>query len=634
MIFMSNNIVNCPNCGSEVKEGMKFCEKCGNSITPQIQRYCNICGAKLMEDAKFCNACGGKVENENKASSESQQVHSTGINVSGNQQGANDVVQNAGNGKPSNEKPNRSDISKQTKITIIISGAVAAVVITVLLIVVTVGLFTKRPPKNTYTDDNNIINYTYETTYETTYEVTTTTQVLIPVVDVTNMEYPDAVKALTDAGFTNITSDVQISSDDERWVVVYQSIPAGEEIVADNVINLDCVKRCYLYLDITSDYNLIFSTYAITVLLDGTSLGSVDNGDVMTYLADVECGEHTISFCKADDSSINQSKTLMVSEDTTYTCKLTHGSSSISIINEDIQNNIDKASLEVIDVTDMPLSDAKIKLKNIGFTNITTDPKDIIAESGWIVTSQSIDPGICIDKNDSIQLGCINGDKYFAYYIGKNPNECDKMAEGSWYKITYRKDSFTTYDLSLLSERGKEDYFVSSVSYLGVSKELNLYLTYTGPTPIPTATPTPRPTSNTTRTTTAPTTKTVDYSTNDYETAKDGNTGVYAYKRSGTNYDQYLIIDFDEGFIYYFCEGNGDETCDKMKIDSGDLNSLLYFYFVDGDDVALYAVNFAWQRRPEHLIFQDDDGFDWDYYTTNLTKALELRDSKEIYDYY
>ena len=150
----------------------------------------------------------------------------------------------------------------------------------------------------------------------------------------------------------------------------------------------------------------------------------------------------------------------------------------------------------------------------------------------------------------------------------------------------------------------------------------------------PTNTPTPRPTSNTTWTTTTPTSKTVDYSTNDYETAKDGNTGVYSYKRSGSNYDIYLIIDFDEGYIYYFTEGNGEETCDKMAIDSGDLNSMLFFYFVDGEDVALYTVYFAWQRRPEHLIYRDEDGFEWDYYSTNLNRALNLRDSKEIYDYF
>ena len=108
--------------------------------------------------------------------------------------------------------------------------------------------------------------------------------------------------------------------------------------------------------------------------------------------------------------------------------------------------------------------------------------------------------------------------------------------------------------------------------------------------------------------------------------------GVVFFDYNGTLYDDKKI--FDEGYIYYFTEGNGEETCDKMAIDSGDLNSMLFFYFVDGEDVALYTVYFAWQRRPEHLIYRDEDGFEWDYYSTNLNRALNLRDSKEIYDYF
>lgn len=688
---------------------MKFCGKCGNKITPQIQKFCKDCGAKLMDGAMFCNVCGGKTDNAMDISAESDHVqgvntettnlsdyavyttkngkhqklgslqpHSKKVTDEGNNivftyengrlhstktgsyytvdfkgdiyendqkvgyiqnyleytnkhensyesPNLNSSTHNTSNNNYSpTPKPSQNGMSKNMMITIIV--AAASVVTIILFGALFAGIVASRAKKNNseFTNGN----------YPLSNNVTTATQELITVIDVINMEYPDAVKALSDAGFTNITSDVQSSADDERWVVVTQSVPAGKEILAEDNIALSCVKRCYLYLDITSENNLVFSKYSITLSLDGTTIGTVDNGGVITYLADVDCGEHILSFCKSDASVPNQSKSLTVQKDTTYSCKLSHGSGYIEIKNEDIQFNIDKASLEVIDVIDIPLSDAKAKLKSIGFTNIVTDPASITGESSWIVTTQSIAPGLCIDKNESIQLGCVNGDDYFAYYIGKNPNECDKMAAGSWYKITYKKDAFTTYDLSLLSERGKEDYIVSSVSYLGGSKDLNLYLDYIGPTPVPTATSTPRPTNNTTRTTTEATSKSVDYSTNDYETAKDGNTGVYAYIRSGPNYDIYLIIDFDEGFVYYFTEGNGDETCEKMEIDSGDLNSLLYFYYVDGDDVALYAVNFAWARRPEHLILQDEDGFDWDYYSTNLNRALALRDSKEIYDYY
>ena len=67
-----------------------------------------------------------------------------------------------------------------------------------------------------------------------------------------------------------------------------------------------------------------------------------------------------------------------------------------------------------------------------------------------------------------------------------------------------------------------------------------------------------------------------------------------------------------------------------MAIDHGDLNDILFCYLHDGDDTILLGFNFAWKRRPEHLIMQDEYGNDWDYYTTDLEDALALRDTKEI----
>lgn len=46
----------CPNCNSEVKDGMRFCPKCGTEI-PQI-RYCSECGTELKDGMRFCPKCG------------------------------------------------------------------------------------------------------------------------------------------------------------------------------------------------------------------------------------------------------------------------------------------------------------------------------------------------------------------------------------------------------------------------------------------------------------------------------------------------------------------------------------------------------------------------------------------------
>lgn len=125
----------------------------------------------------------------------------------------------------------------------------------------------------------------------------------------------------------------------------------------------------------------------------------------------------------------------------------------------------------------------------------------------------------------------------------------------------------------------------------------------------------------------------VFYSTNSRDTVDDGNTGVYSYKSKGGSYDIYWIIDFDQGYVYYFTEGNGDSNCDRLKIDSGDLNTYINITYHDGGNAWSYALHFKYVDHPEHLVVNDQNGFSYDYYTTDLGKALAIRSSKTIKDY-
>ncbi len=47
----------CPQCGSSVVAGAKFCRQCGASLTAA----CASCGAPVAADAKFCRRCGSAV---------------------------------------------------------------------------------------------------------------------------------------------------------------------------------------------------------------------------------------------------------------------------------------------------------------------------------------------------------------------------------------------------------------------------------------------------------------------------------------------------------------------------------------------------------------------------------------------
>ena len=58
----------CPKCNAELREGAKFCTKCGEKIVQQCEQkteqqpVCVKCGAPLKPGAKFCTKCGAKVQ--------------------------------------------------------------------------------------------------------------------------------------------------------------------------------------------------------------------------------------------------------------------------------------------------------------------------------------------------------------------------------------------------------------------------------------------------------------------------------------------------------------------------------------------------------------------------------------------
>lgn len=126
--------------------------------------------------------------------------------------------------------------------------------------------------------------------------------------------------------------------------------------------------------------------------------------------------------------------------------------------------------------------------------------------------------------------------------------------------------------------------------------------------------------------------KAVSYSTNDYETAKKGNTGVFSYKNT-SSYDVYWIIDLDEGYVYFFTDGNGEIYCDKVKIVSGTLNDSMMITWDYGSEECSWYLHFKYVDHPETLVIYDHLGVVTEFTTTNLEEALKLREAKEILEY-
>ncbi|MCM1024722.1 MAG: hypothetical protein NC395_11805 [Prevotella sp.] len=125
--------------------------------------------------------------------------------------------------------------------------------------------------------------------------------------------------------------------------------------------------------------------------------------------------------------------------------------------------------------------------------------------------------------------------------------------------------------------------------------------------------------------------KSIFYSTNDLQTAKKGNSGVYSYRSRGGEYYIYYVIDFDEGYVYRFLDS--DTSCDRLKIESGDLNDVIIVTYHDGDDTWSNGLHFKWKNQPDHLVLEDNNHFETDFYPTDLDDALKIRDKKKIIDY-
>lgn len=115
-------------------------------------------------------------------------------------------------------------------------------------------------------------------------------------------------------------------------------------------------------------------------------------------------------------------------------------------------------------------------------------------------------------------------------------------------------------------------------------------------------------------------------STNDAETAKLGNSGKFSYIMRAPKYDQYYLIDFDEGVVYNFHYENGYVDGTVYTIGSGDLNSGLKVIYNDGEFT--FYLHYHYENNPAALI-ELLDGEETKYDAASIDDTLKI---KEIYE--
>ena len=61
----------CPQCQTEIREGVRFCEDCG----ARIALSCSTCGAEILPGEKFCGSCGTPVDGHAEEQSASTETY-------------------------------------------------------------------------------------------------------------------------------------------------------------------------------------------------------------------------------------------------------------------------------------------------------------------------------------------------------------------------------------------------------------------------------------------------------------------------------------------------------------------------------------------------------------------------------
>lgn len=321
--------------------------------------------------------------------------------------------------------------------------------------------------------------------------------------------------------------------------------------------------------------NWFFSKYDVEVYVDDNLEGTITHGSTETYDLILTKGNHVIKFVSVDDETLSGSVEIIVSKDETFKFMISCSSTGIDV--DTVSGTVNQPE--------------------------STEQSNGTEESQETETTIP-DITITISEED---------------FKGMNYEEAEKK---------FREMGFTSFEYETVDSEIEADndticYIEITEVFIGDSDfevgdtfdadSTVTFYTYKYEAP---AAPSP-----------------VFYSTNDYDTAKNGNSGVFSYRERGGSYDIYWIIDFDEGYVYYFTDGNGESFCDRLKIDSGTLNDAVTITYHDGGDTWSYKLHFKYVDHPETLIMVDQNGFDWEYSTTDLDDALEIRATKNIKDY-
>lgn len=583
---------------------------------------CSKCGAELSEDTKFCSYCGNKVEMPPKQENVSEEdfppiPSDEQVRDYENQKEPPKSLADKMKEKVSAQWRKLSTYGKSAAvasavfsllfIAALLSGKTAAIIIAVLQIALAVvavlmhrGIIKIEQKKvwlkwlllgiAALLTVLNVMSYSWGTENKNKPTPNPTSDTSIVAVSVAapygaaeclEQDYTTIQAAFYAAGFTNIEAEKveDLQATDVDKVNTIDAISVGgktdftkeQEFQSDDevLIRYHGYAKCNVKIHVDFVPNLIFSKYDVNLLLNGIEEGTLTHGEDQDFEFSIDPGEYTLTFESAESSSVKGEVTLTVDCDIEASYKIACYS--------------DKVSVETLYVDRLTeLADGEVKL-DVAASEYKHKNYEDVAAALKTLGFTNIKYKVLYD----IVLGWTDDGEVESVSIADKTdfNRGDVFPADAEIVITYHMPEDDDPNKTTETAQAEDDN---------------------------------RP---------------VFYSTNDYETAKQGNSGVFSYKSTGGSYDIYWIIDFDEGYVYWFTEGNGDSTCDRLKIDSGTLNDKVIITYHDGSDEWSYSLHFKYVDHPETLIMVDNDGFDYKYATTDLNDAISIRDTKTINDY-
>lgn len=629
----------CQNCGADLADGVLFCRECGAKVEMQ-KKYCRECGKEVPVDARFCSYCGADLSVipvlDQPVSDEEAETP-----TSGNEE----TPVHTQLSHPSNDAEYSTAVTIWDKIAMKLQAfwsglnnfskvfTIASVIVVLLLLIsfashnavaaffsvlqiaglVISMLWHKgvlNPPREwlkyitlaiailftvlnimSYSwDKNKVVEESDKSTVSSSETNATNTIVSPPynAADCLGQNYDTVKNDFISAGFIEIYTDAveDLSYSESERIDTIESISiGGNDSFADGEqfsksdkveISYHAYKKVTVSIDVDFLSNIFFDKYGVVVYLNEEKVGELAHGEDKSFSLQVSPGTYTLTFQKKDDTSCVGSIELDVKGDVNASVQISCQSDNICVTPLYIEKIGEVREGEIM----MPqaLSSFKYKnyldvqntLENLGFTNISTE---ILYDIHWGWTAEGEVESVSIDGNaDSVRGDIFSADSpIIITYHMKEEDDPNRPTEAST----------SAAETTLPATQAEED-------------------------------------------------TSVYYSTNTKDTYKNGNTGIYAYKSIGNSYDNYWIIDFDDGYVYSFSEGLGDNSCSKFAIESGDLNSTLAFSMHSDGTTYQWFAFFKWKNQPDHLVIVDDDNFDYDFYPTNLSDALRLKKQKSI----